>query len=132
MSIYDFSYIDVDNLEVQVSLVIKDTLDRRTSVLVNPNLDTSTEFEGCRFSQKYKDLCTLMILLHFSDAFGDLREYVGIEVQEYLERRLLFPIKRLFISEGDRYSSYTWILKIQPYSSNFRSASYEGTNSSST
>jgi hypothetical protein len=32
-----------------------------------------------------------MILLHFSDAFGDLREYVGIEVQEYLERRLLFP-----------------------------------------
>lgn len=86
------SKLSVTNLEVEVSKVIKTSLDRRTTVLISPTLDTGKiTYDGMIFSKKYRDLLTLTILLQYSEYFGDFREYVIYEVQRYLEDRLLFP-----------------------------------------
>jgi hypothetical protein len=82
----------VVNLEIQISRVIQRSLDRRGSVFVTPTLETrDLNYDGIIFSRKYRDLLTLSALIWYSDYFGDFKEYVIYEVEEYLYRKTVFP-----------------------------------------
>lgn len=89
-------------LETQISRVIQESLDRRTSVFIDPKLEIKKlDYDGVIFSQKYKDLWTLILLIQFSDYFEPFREYLIYEIRLYLESKLLFPeLDACLVSKG--------------------------------
>jgi hypothetical protein len=86
------SHVQLKDFETQVSRVIQDTLDRRTSVFIDPKrLSNQLDYDGVRLPRKRKDIITLLFLLHYSDYFGVFRSYVIIEMQNYLNEYQVFP-----------------------------------------
>lgn len=80
------------SIETQISNVVQRSLDRRTSVFVSPTLRLKDKsYDGVKFSKKYRDLLTLIILSWYSDYFGDFSDYVRYEIELYLNKNLLFP-----------------------------------------
>jgi hypothetical protein len=88
--------IDQDHLvslKSEISSVIKKRLDRRTSVFVNPTLDIrKARYDGVRFSKKYLDLFTLIILTWYAEEyFQGFSGYIRYEIEQYLNQQLKFP-----------------------------------------
>lgn len=83
----------LSKVESQISKRIKETLDGRSKVFVSPTLleDSSVEYDGCRFSKKYIDLVTLILITWYSDYFEGFEGYVRYEIEEYLYSKNLFP-----------------------------------------
>jgi len=64
------------SVETQISKRIRETLDRRNQVFVTPTLLTKTlEYDGIKYSKKYFDLVTLILLTWYSDYFQGF-EYI--------------------------------------------------------
>jgi hypothetical protein len=86
------SYDRFVSLESKFSEIIQKSLDRRTSVFVSPTLSTSQiNYDGVKFSKKYRDLLTLIILTWYSDYFREFAEYVRYEIQLHLDQTISFP-----------------------------------------
>lgn len=85
----DRNYVSI---ETQISKVIQKSLDRRTSVFVNPTLNLAEEsYDGIKFSKKYRDLFTLIILTWYSNYFEGFEDYVRYEIGIYLDKVNQFP-----------------------------------------
>jgi hypothetical protein len=81
-----------ESLKSQISGRIQKSLDRRTSVFVSPTLETTQlDYDGVKFSKKYRDLLILIIISWYSDYFEEFEDYVRYEIELYLERHNLFP-----------------------------------------
>lgn len=80
------------SVETQISKRIRETLDRRNQVFVTPTLLTKTlEYDGIKYSKKYFDLVTLILLTWYSDYFQGFEGYIRYEIELYLYKNLLFP-----------------------------------------
>lgn len=78
----------------KINLLVKESLDRRTSGLLYRSGENllSKEYDGCIFSKKKVDLETLLILCCFAaNGLQGFESYIAYEVSSYLEKNLLFP-----------------------------------------
>lgn len=83
----------LSSVEIQVSRRIQETLDGINHVFVDPTLleEQSSSYDGIKFSKKFWDIVTLILISWFSDYFQGFEGYVRYEISEYLERNLIFP-----------------------------------------
>lgn len=92
---------NLPTLEKEVQRIVHIGLkDRKMQVLISPNLPIDQiDYDGMRFSRRYLDLATLVIVLHYSEYFGEFSGYLQYEIERYLEKQLLFPDIRASLYE---------------------------------
>lgn len=77
----------------QIDDSVNDSIRRRGKGLDRPHavIDTNKDYDGVRYSKKYFDLISLLLICSFSDWFGDFSVYIIGEVIDYVEKAKLFP-----------------------------------------
>jgi hypothetical protein len=92
LSSSSFSFLTSEMEDIESR--IKQSLDRRSSgpEYSAVQFDTTKDYRGSLFGKKYYDiLCLLTLITYQPDYFEEFGSYLIYEIQEYLEKNLLFP-----------------------------------------
>lgn len=115
-SLFSCSITEVRSAASRMQNVLQRTIgDRRTPVPIDPSLVIEKEitYSGMRFSQAYVDLMLVILSLKLTKYFDEWSEYLQFDLEEYLQRNLLYPELRAMLVSTD-IASYVVLSEFVP------------------